>query len=232
MNLEALNINVRFGDTHVLKDISHTFKEGKITIILGPNGCGKTTLIKSVVKMFAKKCGMSYIQQEIYGNIGLTVSDLVALGRYNEKKFFNSENEEDLKKIDEALELMELKDKKDQLYDTLSGGEKQRCMAARAICQDAEWFIMDEPASNLDIVHSKFILDTARDLVKNQGKSFIIVMHDLNEASTYGDEFVLMKDGRITDVCDRLSPDKLADVFETKFGSVKTPSGKDVFYAD
>ena len=232
MNLDVKNINVSFGDAHVLKDVSHTFKEGKITIILGPNGCGKTTLIKSVVKMFAKKCDMSYIPQEIYGNIGLTVSDLVALGRYNEKKFFNSENEEDLKHIESALKLMQLDDKKGQLYDTLSGGEKQRCMAARAICQDASWFIMDEPASNLDIVHSKYILDTARDLVKNEGKSFIIVMHDLNAASTYGDEFILMKEGQIVKVCSELEPELLQDVFETKFGCVKTPSGKDVFYTE
>jgi len=232
MNLEVKNVNVSFGDTQVLKDVSHTFREGKITIILGPNGCGKTTLIKSVVKLFAKKCGMSYIPQEIYGNVGLSVFDVVALGRYDAKKFFTSENEEDLKHIEAALSLMELDDKKDQLFDTLSGGEKQRVMAARAVCQDADWFIMDEPASNLDILHSKFILDTARSLVNEKGKSFIIVMHDVNSASAYGDEFVLMKDGRIVEVCDGLTPDKLAEVFDTSFGSVKTPTGKTVFYAD
>lgn len=232
MNLEANNITVSFGSHTVLDNVSHTFREGKITIILGPNGCGKTTLIKAVVKMFAKNSSLSYIPQDVYGNTGLTVSDMVALGRYDSKKFLSGESADDIEHINHALKIMQLTDKKDQLYDTLSGGEKQRCMAARAICQDAEWFIMDEPASNLDIVHSKFILDTARDLVKNHGKSFIVVMHDLNAAASYGDEFVLMKDGKIVKVCDELNSDILADIFDTPFGSVKTPSGKDVFYAD
>ena len=231
MNLEASGITVSYGPHTVLDNVTHSFREGKITVLLGSNGCGKTTLIKALVKQYAKTGKLSYIPQEMYGDVGLAVRELVALGRYDSSRFFANENEEDTKLIEDALSLMGLTDKKWLLYDLLSGGEKQRCMAARAICQDAECFIMDEPASNLDIVHSKLILDTARDLVKNNGKSFIIVMHDLNAASTYGDEFVFMKAGRIVDVCDRLTSDKLADVFDTSFGSVMTPSGKEVFYA-
>lgn len=232
MNLEAKNITVSFGNKTILDGVSHTFKEGKITIILGTNGCGKTTFIRSVVKMFSRTCDISYIPQEVYGNIGLTVEDTVALGRYDPKKFFTGHTEEDKRHIDEAISLMELDDMRGQIFDTLSGGEKQRCMAARAICQDASWFIMDEPASNLDIVHSKFILDTARNLVNDHGKSFIIVMHDINAACAYGDEFVLMKDGKIVSVLDELSDKTLEDVFGTPFGSVKTPSGKNVYYAE
>ncbi len=231
MNLEAKNVTVSFGSNTVLNDVSHTFKEGKITMLLGPNGCGKTTLIRTLVRVFAPVCGISYIPQDIFGNIGLTVEDTVALGRYNPGRFLTGHSEEDVKLIEESLSLMKLDDKRGQLFDTLSGGEKQRCMAARAICQDAPWFIMDEPASNLDIVHTKFILDTAKDLVKNKGKSFIVVMHDINAASAYGDEFVLMKEGRIVNVCGKLDTAILNDVFGTSFGSVKTPSGKDVFYS-
>lgn len=231
MNLEASGITVSYGPHTVLDNVTHSFREGKITVLLGSNGCGKTTLIKALVKQYAKTGKLSYIPQEMYGDVGLAVRELVALGRYDSSRFFANETDEDTKHIEDALSLMGLTDKKWLLYDLLSGGEKQRCMAARAICQDAEWFIMDEPASNLDIVHSKLILDTARDLVKNSGKSFIIVMHDLNAASTYGDEFVLMKAGRIVDVCDRLTSEKLADIFDTSFGSVMMPSGKEVFYA-
>ena len=197
MNLEAKGITVRFGDNEVLKDVTYSFREGKITVILGANGCGKTTLIRALVKLYAKTGSISYIPQEMYGDVGLTVRDLTALGRYDKSRFLMTESEEDTKHIEDALSLMELSDKKWQLYDTLSGGEKQRCMAARAICQDADWFIMDEPNSNLDIVHSKHILDTARKLTDEHGKSFVIVLHDVNDAVRYGDEFVLMKDGRI-----------------------------------
>lgn len=232
MNLEAKNITVSYGDKTILNGVSHTFREGKITIILGPNGCGKTTFVRSVIKMFSKTCDISYIPQEIFGSIGLTVEDTVALGRYDPKKFFTGHTKEDMEHIDEALRLMELDDMAGQLFDTLSGGEKQRCMAARAICQDASWFIMDEPASNLDIVHSKYILDTARKLVEQKGKSFIIVMHDLNAASYYGDEFVLMKDGKIVKVLEELTDESLEEVFDTPFGCVKTPSGKNVYYAE
>ena len=232
MNLEAKNITVSFGGVTVLSDVSHAFREGKVTVILGPNGCGKTTLIKALVKCFAKTGELAYIPQEMYGDVGLTVRDLVALGRYDSSRFFLNESEEDRKHINEALDLMELTDKKDRIYDTLSGGEKQRCMAARAICQDASWFIMDEPNSNLDIVHSKHILTTCRKLADEEGKSFILVMHDVNEASRYADEFVLMKDGKIVDTCDKLTPSLLAGVFDTGFDSVVTSSGKTLFYTD
>lgn len=232
MNLEAKNITVSYGKDTVLCDVSHTFKEGKITVILGANGCGKTTFIKSVVKLYAKSGNIAYIPQELYGEVGLTVRDTVALGRYDRHKFLSGETSEDKKYIDDALSVMNLNDKKDRIYDTLSGGEKQRCMAARAICQNAEWFIMDEPASNLDVIHTKHILETARKLVDEEGKSFIIVLHDINAAASYGDEFILMKDGKITEVTSDLTAEGLSKVYGASFDSVKTSSGKTVFYAD
>ena len=231
MNLEAKNITVSYGSTVVLNDATHTFEEGKITAVLGPNGCGKTTLIKSLVRKFAGTGRLAYIPQEIYGDVGLTVRETVALGRYDKSRFFTGETDEDRKHIDGALELMELSDKQDRIYDTLSGGETQRAMAARAISQDAEWFIMDEPSSNLDIVHTKHILDTAVRLVKEQGKSFIIVLHDINDAVRYGDEFVLMKEGRIIKVSGTLSAELLEETYGTSFGEVKTSSGQTIFYA-
>ncbi|MBR1798035.1 MAG: ABC transporter ATP-binding protein [Clostridiales bacterium] len=232
MILEANNITVSFGKNTVLHDVSHTFKEGKITVILGPNGCGKTTLVKAVVKLHARSGELAYIAQDMYGNIGLTVRDMVALGRYDRTKFLIGESPEDQEHIDRALTLMKLKDKEERIFDTLSGGEKQRCMAARAICQDGSWFIMDEPSSNLDAVHSKLIMDTARELTDKNGKSFIIVMHDVNTAVSYADEFVLMKDGRIIRVCETLTADDLSLTFDTSFRSVTTPSGKSVFYTE
>lgn len=231
MNLEAKSVTVTYGSTTVLSDATHTFKEGKITVLLGPNGCGKTTLINSLVKKFAKTGKLAYIPQEVFGNMGLTVRECVALGRYDKSRFLTGETEEDRRHIDEALEVMELTDKQDRIFDTLSGGEKQRAMAARAICQDAEWLIMDEPSSNLDIVHSKHIMDTAVNLVKEQGKSFIMVLHDINDAARYGDEFVLMKEGRIIKVCDTLTTELLELTYGTPFGEVKTSSGKTLFYA-
>ncbi len=231
MNLEAKNVTVSYGSVTVLDDVSHTFKEGKITVILGPNGCGKTTLIKSLVKLYARTGDIAYIPQELYGEIGLTVRDTVALGRYDKHKFLSGETSEDKKYIDAALDVMELADKKDRIYDTLSGGEKQRCMAARAICQDSEWFIMDEPSSNLDVIHTKHILDTARKLVKEEGKSFILVLHDINDASRYGEEFVLMKEGKIISVADKLDTEVLGEVYGTSFESVTASSGQTLFYS-
>lgn len=232
MNLELTDVSVRYGKTEVLHGVSHTFREGKVTCIIGPNGCGKTTLIKALVRKHAKSGSLSYIPQTVYGNVALTVKDTVALGRYDKSRFIYGETQEDLKLVSKALELMELTDKADRIFDTLSGGEMQRCMAARAICQDAKWLIMDEPASNLDVVHSKLIMDTGRKMVREDGKSMIIVMHDINAAVTYGDEFVLMKDGRIIKVTDSLDSKVLSEVFDTAFFEVKTPSGKNVFYID
>ena len=231
MNLEAKDISVSYGGLCVLDGATHAFREGKITVILGPNGCGKTTLIKMIVKVYAKSGELSYIPQEISGEVGLTVRDVVAMGRYDKTRFFVKESDEDKTRIEDALTLMELKEKQWQLYDTLSGGEKQRAMAARVICQDAPWLIMDEPSSNLDIVHSKHILDTVKRLVREKNKSSIIVMHDINDAVLYGDEFVFMRGGKIIEVSGCVTSELLERTYGTKFDSVVTSSGKTLFYA-
>jgi len=228
MNLEVKNLKVTRGRNEILKGVDCTFKEGKITCILGRNGCGKTTLVKELVRLYAPKVSMSYVAQDTFGQLNLSVYDTVAIGRYNKSRFFSGPTPEDVSKIDAALELMELKGKEKRIFDTLSGGEKQRCMAARAICQDPEWMIFDEPSSNLDAVHSRKITSAVKAL-NGEGKSVILVMHDINEASRVADEFVLMKDGLVYEVCGKLNAQNLSLVYEVEFGTADV-NGQPFFF--
>ena len=229
MNIEVKDLTVRYGFHKALDRVSHVFDEGRMHVLLGPNGCGKTTLIKKIVEKYAHTSQIAYVSQELFGNVALSVYDTVALGRYDKSRFLGGLTDEDRAKVEYALELMGLKELEDRIFDTLSGGEKQRCMVARAIAQDTEWTLLDEPSSSLDVKYSKLIMNIFEEL-REKGKSFIIVLHDINTASRYGDGFVLMKDGKIAYEQDELTVRSLEDVFETPFGEGSSSTGKKIFY--
>lgn len=229
MNPEIKNLSVSYGSRKVLDDFSHVFEEGKIHCILGPNGCGKTTLLRHLINQYAGTSEISYIPQETSGLMNLPVFDIVAMGRYNRSKFFSGLGAEDLRLVNQAMETMGISEFSDRMYDTLSGGEKQRVMMARGIAQNSPWMILDEPSSNLDIKHSELIMTTLQSL-RDSGKSVIIVMHDINLAAKYCDAFLLMKDGRKIYAGDRLNAKMLSDVFGTEFKACELEDNKQFFY--
>lgn len=227
--LKVSGVSVKYGSHVVVDSFSHDFEEGKIHCIMGPNGCGKTTLIKKIVEQYSASCSLSYVPQETYGNIALSVYDVVGLGRYDKSRFFTGLTSEDRSKVDEAIALMELEGLEDRIYDTLSGGEKQRCMIARALAQDTDWTILDEPSSNLDVRHTVLTMKTLSKLRDEKGRSFIVVLHDINTAASFADRYILMKEGKLIKAVSSLTPDLLSSVFDSSFEEVVTRDGKSFY---
>ena len=124
---------------------------------------------------------------------------------------------------------MELEGLEDRLYDTLSGGEKQRCMIARALAQDTDWTILDEPSSNLDVRHTVLTMKTLSKLRDEKKRSFIVVLHDINTAASFADNYVLMKMGKLVEAASKLTPEVLGAVFDSTFEEVLTKDGKSFY---
>ncbi|MCQ2515415.1 MAG: ABC transporter ATP-binding protein [Saccharofermentans sp.] len=225
MNLEISNLSLKINNKTILDGITTTFEEGKITVVLGPNGCGKTTLIKEIIKKYADTKELAYVAQETTGYLNLMVRDVIELSRYSNNKFYRGLSAEDKEAIEQAIEMMDIEDKQNQLFDTLSGGEKQRVMMARALAQETDWLILDEPTSNLDASHVRKINDAVR-----QAKSAIVVMHDINEAARLGDKYILMNNGRIIEESNTLTEDLLDKTFEMDFSKMVTSDGQTIFY--
>jgi len=221
LNQEAYRINnLSFGyneEVMILKDISTALPRGKVTGIIGPNGSGKTTLIKNLSRVLSPDGGSisvlgkalsGYRQKELALVTGMvfqekettfefSVFDLVMMGRYPYKKKFEMENDEDRLKVLEALEKTDVLALKDKCFTALSGGEKQRVMIARALAQEPEILILDEPIAHLDLHHQVEILNLLRRLVKEKQISVLMILHDLNFAYGFCDEVVLLRKGRI-----------------------------------
>ena len=227
--LKADGITVKYGKRVVLDSFTHEFEAGKIHCILGPNGCGKTTLVKALVERYASEGQISYVPQDVFGNVALTTYDTVALGRYDKRRFFTGLTAEDKVLVDKVVVDMELTGLEDRIFDTLSGGEKQRCMTARALAQNTEWTILDEPSSNLDIRHTQITMKKLAELRDKDHKSFIVVLHDVNTAARFADRFVLMKDGKLVAVKERLDTETLSNVFDSSFEMISSREGVPFF---
>ncbi len=227
--LKADGITVKYGKRVVLDSFTHEFEAGKIHCILGPNGCGKTTLVKALVERYASEGQISYVPQDVFGNVALTTYDTVSLGRYDKRRFFTGLTAEDKVLVDKAVVDMELTGLEDRIFDTLSGGEKQRCMTARALAQNTEWTILDEPSSNLDIRHTQITMKKLAELRDKDHKSFIVVLHDVNTAARFADRFVLMKDGKLVAVKERLDTETLSNVFDSSFEMISSREGVPFF---
>lgn len=233
--VEVKNLLKTYNHKKVVDDVTLKIEKGTMTSFIGPNGAGKSTLISIITRLIAKDSGeiqidgqdmlktdsnelakkISVLKQSNTINLKLTVRELVSFGRFPYSK--GKLSKEDEKKIDEALEYMELKDMENKFLDELSGGQKQRAHIAMVIAQDTEYIFLDEPLNNLDMRHSTQIMKILRRLVDELGKTILIVIHDINFASCYSDNIVALKDGKIVKqgrACDVIDACVLKELYD------------------
>ena len=213
MEVKTLDIEAYLGESHILKGISIHAKEKEFVGIIGPNGSGKSTLLKCIYRILQPSTGaiflnnknikefsmkesakkMAVVSQHNNYNFDFTVSDMVLMGRAPHKKFIEKDNAQDYKIMKESLEKVGMTDFEKRSFSSLSGGEKQRIILARALAQKTECLILDEPTNHLDIKYQLQFMDT----VKALGVTVISAIHDLNIAALYCDKIYAIKEGKI-----------------------------------
>jgi len=220
--LEIENIDVYYGHRKILEDISFTINEGEFVGIIGSNGTGKTTLIKTITGVLKPHTGaifldgtnierldrkemariMAVVPQNTPITPMFTAQDVVLMGRYPHlKNRFNAfESESDLEITDEIMRLTGIENLADRSMDKLSGGERQEVIIARALAQQPKVLLLDEPTSNLDIKHQIRILELVRRLTANNEITVLMAIHDLNLAARFCDRLVLLHDHRIKSI--------------------------------
>lgn len=214
--IRVQNINVSFGSVTALKDISLHMERGRFYGILGPNGSGKTTLLKSIAKNLKPRRGavfvngvdigkmkakelskeLAYMYQNTDTQCDYSVTDVVLMGRNPYLGRFQTEGSIDREIAKKAMKATNVWQFKDRRINEISGGERQRAFIARALVQDTDIVLLDEPVSHLDLHHQIEILDIARKMTQKQ-RTVVAVLHDLNLASTYCDHLILLKGGTI-----------------------------------
>lgn len=207
------------GKQAILNDITHLFEEGNFYGILGPNGSGKTSLIRHLLRFLPIKQGdiqlnrqsmkqlrqnqiatnISFVPQNTNLDASFSVYEVVAMGRTPYQTRFSRLSKQDEEYIEEALELTNCISLTDKKFHQLSGGEAQRVLIARAIAQHTSCMILDEPISHLDIRHQVELMETLKKLNLENHVTIIAILHDLNLAAAYCNQIVLMKDGQIFD---------------------------------
>ena len=189
------NLNLNFDETIIFKDATIEIPDNKITMIVGPNGTGKTTLLKVITKEIKSNCKIEntfkkvfYLPQKLYYPKGITTFDyLSSIFFKNNWKWFL--DREDKKRILKVLEKIELSNRRNVKIENLSAGEIQKANIGLGLLSDADLFLLDEPTSNMDLINQIKTLDIIKKLT-NSGITSVIIMHDLNLSSSYGDYFI------------------------------------------
>jgi len=186
----------------------------EVLSLVGPNGCGKTTLIKCVcgilrpegtILLGEEEVGsmsrrdvarfIGYVPQSTTSVLSTTVFDTILMGRKPHMGWRVAD--EDIDRVVEVMKLLSIEEFALRDFSELSGGQKQRVLIARALCQEPEVLLLDEPTSNLDIKHQLEVMETIRSLVKRTGISALMAIHDLNLAARFSDTLVMLKDGKV-----------------------------------
>ncbi len=211
------DVSFSYNGRNVLDGISLTLARGSFNTIVGPNASGKTTLLKLMQRILSAKHGVvmlndfdirHYRHKDIAKIIGsvpqstgiesdFTVYDIVLMGRYPHQSRFQDESKEDAEVVRRSMEAAEVWHLKDKHVNRLSGGESQRVVVARALAQEPEVLLLDEPTSHLDIHHQIELLSMVRFLSQEHGLTVVTVLHELNFALHYSDTIILLHQGRI-----------------------------------
>ena len=192
--IEIRNLTVAYGENIALENFNLDIEAGSLMALVGPNGAGKSTLIKTILKFLKQITGeikingktLAYVPQRnsVDWDFPTTLFDVVEMGCYGRVGLFKRVNKEEKQKVLKAIEQVGMLDFKDRQISELSGGQQQRAFIARALVQEADIYLMDEPFQGVDSTTEKSIVDILKKL-KSDGKTLLVVHHDLQTVPTY-----------------------------------------------
>jgi iron complex transport system ATP-binding protein len=249
--LEAREISVHRGGRSILHQASVSLVPGELRAVVGPNGGGKSTLLRALAGIWPVAGGavwldgkpitkyprkelarrIAYVPQEQRLDFAFTVEQIVAMGRYPHRGRFARETEQDRRAVELSLERCDIAHLRRRAVNTLSGGEHQRVLIARSLAVEPQFILLDEPTANLDVEHSLEILELCRVLARG-GQSVVLATHDLNAVARYATGVVLIQAGQLTDCgSDQqiLDPRSLEKVFGIRAELLSTTDGQPVY---
>lgn len=253
--LETKNLCVGYRDHKVIENIDLAVEQGKIYSIIGPNGCGKTTLMRAISRNIRPTSGQVLLEGQnlfrmntrlvarriaVLSQNNVTMSDVtvrtfVQYGRFAHKEWWKGSSKEDAAIVDWALETTGMTGYSERKLNALSGGERQRAWIAMSIAQRPEILLLDEPTTYLDISHQLEIMELVARLNREEGITILMVLHDINHAARYSDELIVLHDHRIYQRGDPwtiLKGDVLNKVFRVEAELTEdSETGTPIFYA-
>jgi iron complex transport system ATP-binding protein len=238
--LRGERIDFTVNDTKLLDGVNFEIEDGSFTGLIGPNGCGKTTLLKTIYRYYKPSCGAVYLDGEDIHKLkpksaaqkmaalpqentivfDFPVMEMVLMARYAKNKFLKTTDGEDAAVCEHSLKRLGLYEMRDRSFLSLSGGEKQRVLLAAVLAQETKLIILDEPANHLDIGQQLLIMDAVKRL---ENTTVFAAIHDLNLAARYCDRIAAMKNGRVIAAGapeEILTPELIRELFkvEAKIG--------------
>lgn len=236
MRLRAEGLTLAYDEQVVASGLGLSIPDGSFTVIIGPNACGKSTLLKALARMIKPKAGTVYLDGEAISTYstkeiarrlgllpqssvapgGISVGDLVARGRYPHQRLLRQWSTSDEQAVVEAMRRTGVDGLANRLVDELSGGQRQRVWLAMVLAQETSILLLDEPTTYLDIAHQIDVLDLCADLHEHQNHTMVLVLHDINHACRYATHLVVMRDGEVIaqgDPAEIVTADLITDVF-------------------
>ncbi|URN12328.1 ABC transporter ATP-binding protein [Streptomyces radiopugnans] len=215
--LSARDLTLAYESRTVVDGLDLDVPDGRVTVVVGPNACGKSTLLRALGWLLRPRRGAVLLDgreldrvptRAVARSLGLlpqapvapeaiTVADLVARGRQPHQRWWQQWSEADERAVTDAMDGTGVTELADRAVDELSGGQRQRVWIAMALAQETGLLLLDEPTTYLDIAHQVEVLDLVRRLNRERGRTVVMVLHDLNQAARYADHLVAMRGGRI-----------------------------------
>ncbi|WP_043194013.1 ABC transporter ATP-binding protein [Streptomyces sp. NRRL F-2664] len=246
--LVAEGLTLAYDGRRVVEGLDVVIPAGRVTAVIGANACGKSTLLRGLSRLLAPERGSVYLDGQLIHSLrgkelarrlgmlpqspvapeGITVLDLVKRGRSPHQSWWRQWSPEDEQAVHDALDATGLTEQADRSVDELSGGQRQRAWIAMALAQGTPVLLLDEPTNHLDLAHQIDILDLVVDLNRDQGRTVVLVLHDLNHACRYADHVIALKQGEIVAEgapADVIDEELVTEVFGLSCTVIDDPAG-------